>query len=576
MIQKTWEAYVSWGSEIRDLDIYAYLSAGGQSTSGVGWSNGSSTSSITVSTADVEGTFYAIWHGDNTSSGGSEHITIYFRGTKLPATDAEIGRLVVHCNVYGEGGGTAAVSISGAETAYSGTGARYKNRATSGDPWTSVPIIGSGGEDAVKYVITATPDPAAGGSVAGDGIFDPNTTCTLSARAANDGYVLSGWYENGAEVASGATYSFTVTSDRTLVAKFDPACTIKVVADPEGGGTVTGGGTFTSASSCQITAEANDGYEFAGWTSSDGGSSSDEEHTVLVPEVSVPTVVTWTAHFRKVEVWVRCGPGNDCYPWDTVRVDFAGGHDEHNPLQKTALFGETVTFTASTGRPSTWEFVKWTDPDGSTSTSAFRTITVTKADVEAHGTSRGIANDGTHIYTYDFTCEYRPKAYKTFKLRIARGASKGSLGTITWSCVSRFVTVTSSSGALYEARVPDGAQIESGLSIVPSVSDPKYCVLKAVVKKGLTPTTVYPETYWYQGHLMWCDFNRKIGDLVEAVCGNTWGDYPDVIVDSLSGMEGYWGDIEVEYHIGPIPNGKLLYGSSGALLHGSTGFPVHL
>lgn len=392
------------------------------------------------------------------------------------------------------------------------------------------------------------------------------------------------WYDDREDSPDGEGSTTLDAKTTTYTAVFIPASdpdpepeegeddvTVTVYASPPEGGTVSGGGTFSPGDSCTITASENTGYEFTGWTSSNGGSASSESHTFYVSGD-----VIWTAHFRKVRVLVRCGPGNDCYPWDTVRVDFAGGHDEHYPLQKTVQFGGTVTFTASTGRPSTWEFVKWTDPDGSTSTSASRTVTVTREDVEAHGTSLGIANDGTHFYAYDFTYEYRPKAYKTFKLRIARGASKGSLGTITWNCVSRFVTVTSSSGTLYEARVPDGAQIESGLSIVPSVSDAKYCVLKAVVKKGLTPTTVYPATYWYQGHLMWCDFNRKIGDLVEAICGNTWGDNPGIIVDSLSGMEGYWGDIEVEYHIGPVPNGKLLYGSSGALLHGSTGFPVHL
>lgn len=45
------------------------------------------------------------------------------------------------------------------------------------------------------------------------------STCTVTA-AANGGYAFSGWTENGTTVSTNASYSFTVTSNRTLTANF--------------------------------------------------------------------------------------------------------------------------------------------------------------------------------------------------------------------------------------------------------------------------------------------------------------------------------------------------------------------
>jgi hypothetical protein len=49
--------------------------------------------------------------------------------------------------------------------------------------------------------------------------FNHGELCTLTATA-NEGYTFVNWTENGVEVSNEATYSFTVTSDRDLVASF--------------------------------------------------------------------------------------------------------------------------------------------------------------------------------------------------------------------------------------------------------------------------------------------------------------------------------------------------------------------
>ncbi len=72
-----------------------------------------------------------------------------------------------------------------------------------------------------NYTITATASPVEGGTVAGAGTYAAGQNCTLTASA-NNGYVFGSWSENGEVVSTNASYSFTVSGNRTLVANFAP------------------------------------------------------------------------------------------------------------------------------------------------------------------------------------------------------------------------------------------------------------------------------------------------------------------------------------------------------------------
>ena len=71
----------------------------------------------------------------------------------------------------------------------------------------------------VAYTITATANPAEGGTVTGAGTYDQDATCTLVATA-NEGYSFVNWTENGNQVSTEANYVFTVSGNRSLVAHF--------------------------------------------------------------------------------------------------------------------------------------------------------------------------------------------------------------------------------------------------------------------------------------------------------------------------------------------------------------------
>ena len=68
--------------------------------------------------------------------------------------------------------------------------------------------------------VTATASPADGGTVAGAGTFHNGETVTLTATAAN-GWHFVGWYEGETQKTTDASYTFPVTRDVTLTAKFE-------------------------------------------------------------------------------------------------------------------------------------------------------------------------------------------------------------------------------------------------------------------------------------------------------------------------------------------------------------------
>jgi len=71
----------------------------------------------------------------------------------------------------------------------------------------------------VIYTITATANPSNGGGVSGSGTYQSGSNCVLTATP-NSGYTFINWTENGSQVSSNPTYSFTVAGDRSLVANF--------------------------------------------------------------------------------------------------------------------------------------------------------------------------------------------------------------------------------------------------------------------------------------------------------------------------------------------------------------------
>ena len=225
--------------------------------------------------------------------------------------------------------------------------------------------------EAVTYIINASANPEEGGTVTGTGNYAYGQTVTLTATA-NDGYIFANWTENGFVVSSDADYSFTVTSDRTLVANFGATSyTISASANPTEGGTIAGAGEYVPGQTVYLIATANEGYTFVNWT--ENGSVVFTNPTYQFTAITDRTLV---ANFEINTYTIIAS----AYPVAGGTVE---GADEYT-------YGQTATLraTANTG----YSFVSWTEDNEVVSTESEYSFMVTS-------NRRLVANFSVSTYT---------------------------------------------------------------------------------------------------------------------------------------------------------------------------------
>lgn len=137
---------------------------------------------------------------------------------------------------------------------------------------------------------------AAHGSVTGGGTYAEDESVTVTATP-NEGYAFSHWTGAGKTPVYEASYTFSIADNVSLTAHFAKAVELTVAADPAGGGTVTGSGTYAAGSSATATAKTNDGYVFTGWYEGDTLKSYDTSCEVGINNENK----TVTARFLSVQ-----------------------------------------------------------------------------------------------------------------------------------------------------------------------------------------------------------------------------------------------------------------------------------
>ena len=210
------------------------------------------------------------------------------------------------------------------------------------------------------YTITVSANPSNGGNVTGGGTIQQGQSCTVVATP-NTNYTFNNWTENGNVVSTNASYTFTVNSNRTLVANFTyvpPTYTITVSANPSNGGNVTGGGTIQQGQSCTVVATPNTNYTFNNWTENGNVVSTNASYTFTV-NANRTLVANFTYVPPTYTITVSANPTNG------GNVTGGGTYQEGQSC--------TVHATANTG----YTFVNWTANGTQASTSADYTFIVT-------------------------------------------------------------------------------------------------------------------------------------------------------------------------------------------------------
>lgn len=104
-----------------------------------------------------------------------------------------------------------------------------------------------------------------GGTVSGGGTYTHGESVSLKATPAT-GYSFAGWYEGAVQVSTAATYTFTATSARTLVGRFQRNWYTITFSAGTGGSVSPTSARVQYGGSAESTATANTGYTFTQWS----------------------------------------------------------------------------------------------------------------------------------------------------------------------------------------------------------------------------------------------------------------------------------------------------------------------
>ena len=166
-----------------------------------------------------------------------------------------------------------------------------------------------------EFTLTATANPAEGGSVTGAGVYEEGTTVTLTATP-NEGYEFVSWTNGGAEVSTNATYSFVIKANLALVANFKAVeATVYTISIEAVNGTVTGAGVYEEGATVTLTATPADGYNFKNWTVS-GAEVSAENPYIFTATADV----TVTANFEEIPVEYETVYFVNAQDWEKVCI----------------------------------------------------------------------------------------------------------------------------------------------------------------------------------------------------------------------------------------------------------------
>ena len=134
------------------------------------------------------------------------------------------------------------------------------------------------------FTISLSANPSNAGTVSGAGTYNYGASCTVTATPFQR-YIFDSWTENGVVVSTESSYTFTVTSNRTLVANFGmPMVEIVASVDPAEAATVSGAGTYDYGATVTLTLDRNEDWAFVNWTEAGVEVSDEMTYTFVATE----------------------------------------------------------------------------------------------------------------------------------------------------------------------------------------------------------------------------------------------------------------------------------------------------
>ena len=317
----------------------------------------------------------------------------------------------------------------------------------------------------------------------------------------NTGYTFSSWKRGSTVLSTSNPYTATVVDDGTGTDEFTALSTvasysISASVNPNGGGTVSGTGTYSYGDSCTVSATSNTGYDFVNWTEDGSTVSSSSSYTFTVSQAR-----TLVANFELQTITISAGPNTSGY--GTVSGNSG-----------TYSYGDTVSLTATAA--SGYEFVNWTENGTAVSTSSTYSFTATQdrtlvanfavisytisASVDPSG-SGTISGTGTYNYGASCTLVCTPATGYAFSEWTESGSTVSSTASYTFTVSGNrtLVAACQSTVPMHTITVLKGQNAE----LSPEYKNPTfsgggtYPEGTTITISMTSPSTQYTVAQWY-------------------------------------------------------------------------------
>ena len=186
------------------------------------------------------------------------------------------------------------------------------------------------------FTISLSANPTEGGTVRGGGSYEEGYSCTVAAIPSL-GYSFINWTERGEEVSTDSRYTFTVMSDRDLVANFElQTFGIRVSVEPAEAASVTGEGTYNYGEEVTLILNRNEDWSFLNWTEDDEVVSEEMTYIFTVTRdrnLKANFLYTESIGENNISAKVYPNPTND-----NVTIECEG----LNHVRIVSVYGQTV------------------------------------------------------------------------------------------------------------------------------------------------------------------------------------------------------------------------------------------
>ncbi len=265
------------------------------------------------------------------------------------------------------------------------------------------------------WTINATANPGVGGTTGGTGTYDDASSVTVTATP-NAGYGFVNWTEDGVPVSSSASYTFSVTADRTLVANFvlAPSYAVSTAAAPIAGGTTSGDGSYASGTNATVVATANAGYAFVNWTVGGTQVSTSVSYTFSVT-ANRSLVANFVATGGNVAISATVNPASS-------GTTTGGGN---------YAAGDSVTLTA-VPNPG-YAFSKWKEGGSTVSNSASFTFTASSSRNLVANFNRVYVINASALPAAGGSTEMDSSSYKSGETAQARATASAGYVFVNWT-----------------------------------------------------------------------------------------------------------------------------------------------